>query len=181
MPSSSIVKKEIFRLILKELGHPQSATPVHCDNKTAVGIANNTIKRQRSRSMEMRYFWVADQATQGNYSIQWYPGQENLGDYQSKHHIGMHHSTVRPWYLHQANSPMVLPRALAPAALRGCLGTLPKGYTRGAPLPKVPSYRAQKQPLRKKQVHLPRTPISRIGARLAAAQCALPRGGYPAQ
>ena len=61
------------------------------------------------------------------------------------------------------------------------VGTLPKGYTRGAPLPKVPSYRAQKQPLRKKQVHLPRTPISRIGARLAAAQCALPRGGYPAQ
>ena len=53
------------------------------------------------------------------------------------------------------------------------VGTLPKGYTRGAPLPKVPSYRAQKQPLWKKQVHLPRTPISRIGARLAAAQCAL--------
>ena len=172
---------KIFRLILKELGHPQSATPVHCDNKTAVGIANNTIKRQRSRSMEMRYFWVADQVTQGNYIIQWYPGQENLGDYQSKHHIGMHHSTLRPWYLHQANSPMVLPRALAPAALRGCVGTLPKGYTRGAPLPKVPSYRAQKQPLRKKQVHLPRTPISRIGARLAAAQCALPRGSYPSQ
>ena len=61
------------------------------------------------------------------------------------------------------------------------VGTLPKGYTRGAPLSKVPSYRAQKQPLRKKQVHLPRTPISRIGARLAAAQCALPRGSYPAQ
>ena len=77
---------KIFRLILKELGHPQCATPVHCDNKTAVGIANNTIKRQQSRSMEMRYFWVADQVTQGNYIIQWYPGQEKLGEYQSKYH-----------------------------------------------------------------------------------------------
>ena len=56
---------KIFRLILKELDHPQSATPVHCNNKTAVGIANNTIKRQRSRSMEMQYFWVADQVNQG--------------------------------------------------------------------------------------------------------------------
>jgi len=37
---------KILRLILKELGHPQSATPVHCDNKTAVSIASNTIKRQ---------------------------------------------------------------------------------------------------------------------------------------
>ena len=37
---------KIFRLILKELGHPQSATPVHCDNKTAGDIANNTIKIQ---------------------------------------------------------------------------------------------------------------------------------------
>jgi hypothetical protein len=36
----------IFHLTLKELGHPQPKTPVHCNNATAVGIANNTIKRQ---------------------------------------------------------------------------------------------------------------------------------------
>ena len=38
----------IFRLTLEELGHPQPKTPIHCDNATAVGIANNTVKRQRS-------------------------------------------------------------------------------------------------------------------------------------
>jgi hypothetical protein len=32
----------IFRLTLKELGHPQPKTPIHCNNTTAVGIANNT-------------------------------------------------------------------------------------------------------------------------------------------
>ena len=32
----------IFRLTLEELDHPQPRTPVHCDNATAVGIANNT-------------------------------------------------------------------------------------------------------------------------------------------
>jgi hypothetical protein len=39
----------IFRLTLSDMGHVQPQTPVHCDNTTAVGIVNNTIKRQRSR------------------------------------------------------------------------------------------------------------------------------------
>ena len=47
---------KIIRLILIELGHPQPPTPIHIDNTTVVGIVNNTIKRRRSRSMEMRYF-----------------------------------------------------------------------------------------------------------------------------
>jgi hypothetical protein len=38
----------IFRKTLADMGHPQQKTPVHCDNATAVGIANNSIKRQRS-------------------------------------------------------------------------------------------------------------------------------------
>jgi hypothetical protein len=46
----------ILKITLKDLGHPQPKIPVHCDNATAVGIATNTIKRQRSRAMEMRYF-----------------------------------------------------------------------------------------------------------------------------
>ena len=32
---------------LREMGHPQPETPMHCDNLTALGIANNTVKRQR--------------------------------------------------------------------------------------------------------------------------------------
>jgi hypothetical protein len=38
----------VFRQTLANMGHPQPKTPVHCDNATAVGIGNNTIKRQRS-------------------------------------------------------------------------------------------------------------------------------------
>jgi hypothetical protein len=36
----------IFRQTLPDLGHPQPKTPVHCNNATAVGITNNTVKRQ---------------------------------------------------------------------------------------------------------------------------------------
>ena len=50
---------KVIRLILQELGHPQPATPIHCDNKTATGIAvgilNNTVKIYRSRSMETQF------------------------------------------------------------------------------------------------------------------------------
>jgi hypothetical protein len=120
------------------MGHPQPKTPVHCNNATAVGIGNNTIKQQRSCSMEMRYYWVGDKVAQDMYTFCWHPGQENLADYQSKHHLGLHHQAVQPWYLHQDNSPRFLPQALRPSALKGCVGTLKDGYLRKVPFPRVP-------------------------------------------
>ena len=128
----------IFRKILEDMGHPQPKTPVHCDNATAVGIAKDTVKRQRSRSMEMRFFWISDNCAQDMYTLHWHPGQENLADYQSKHHTGAHHTKVRPWYLHESNSPRKLSRALKPSALKGCVGTQDGGYLRKVPLPRIP-------------------------------------------
>eukprot|EP00957_Ditylum_brightwellii_P062034 4707792-Ditylum_brightwellii.AAC.1 len=43
---------------LEEMGHPQPPTPIISDNSTDVGISNRTIKKQCSRAMEMRYFWL---------------------------------------------------------------------------------------------------------------------------
>ena len=86
----------------------------------------------------MRFFWIGDKEAQNIYGISWHPGQENLADYQSKHHAGAHHRNVRPWYLHQENSPMYLPRAIAPCTRKGCVGTVKDGYIRNVPLPRVP-------------------------------------------
>ena len=47
---------KIIRMTLEEMGHKQPPTPIHCNNITNTGIANNTAKKQRSRSMEMRFF-----------------------------------------------------------------------------------------------------------------------------
>ena len=69
---------KILRLTLHELGHPQPPTPIHVDNTTVTGIVNNTIKRQRSRSMEMRYFWLLDGEAQKYFAFHHHPGQENL-------------------------------------------------------------------------------------------------------
>jgi hypothetical protein len=120
------------------MGHRQPKTPVHCDNATAVGITNSTVKRQRSRSMEMRFFWISDKCAQDMYALHWFPGQENLADYQSKHHANAHHTKVRPWYLHEPNSLRELPRALWPSALKGCVGAQDDGYLNKVPLPRAP-------------------------------------------
>jgi hypothetical protein len=121
------------------MGHPQPPTPVHCNNSTAVGIANNTVKQQRSCLMEIRFFWVADTVEQRKFNIKCYPGMENLADNQNKHHVGAHHQAVRPWYLHKPNSVHELPQASKPSTLRGCVGTLPDGYLKSNPLPQVPT------------------------------------------
>jgi hypothetical protein len=111
----------IFHLTLKEMGHPQPPIPINCNNSTAVGITNNTIKCQRSRSMELQFFWVADAVTQGKFDIKYFPRKENLADCQSKHHTGTHHIAVRPWYLHEPTSVRELPRACKPSTLKGCV------------------------------------------------------------
>ncbi len=54
----------VFCSILEDMGHPQPKTPVHCDNATAVGITDSTITRRRSRSMEMRLFWISSKVAQ---------------------------------------------------------------------------------------------------------------------
>ena len=96
----------------------------------------------------MPYFWVCDRIAQGAYDVQWRPGQENLADYQSKHHMGAHHMAVRLWYLHKPTSPLFLSRAVRPSTLKGCVGTLPKGYVRNVPLPRVPKVqRARSHPV----------------------------------
>ena len=128
---------KVIRLVLAELGHPQPPTPIHIDNTTTVGIVNNTIKRQRSRSMEMRYFWLLDGATQQYFKFYYQPGLENLGDYPSKHHTADIHQHVRPYYVHMDNSPTLLPRAMKPSTRRGCAEILGDPYSKKSPLPSI--------------------------------------------
>jgi hypothetical protein len=110
----------IFCLTLEELGRPQPKIPIYCNNATIIGTATNTVKQQWSWLMRMRYFWVCDKVALDAYNIKWYPGQENLDDYLSKHHPGAHHTAVQvqAWYLHKPNSPLVLPWASKPSTLK---------------------------------------------------------------
>jgi len=128
---------KVFRLVLAKLEHPQPPTPIHIDNTTTVGIVNNTIKRQQSRSMEMRYFWLLDGEMQQYFKFYYQPGLENLGDYPSKHHTADIHQHEKPYYVHMDNSPTLLPRAMKPSTRRGCVEILGDPYSKKSPLPSI--------------------------------------------
>jgi hypothetical protein len=112
----------ILRTTLEEMGFPQPPTPVQTDNSTACGIANDNIKQQRSRAIDMRFYWVRDRVKQQQFHIYWGPGKLNLADYYSKHHPPAHHQQMRSIYLYtgteeQCNAVL--------ARLRGCVKPAP--------------------------------------------------------
>jgi hypothetical protein len=97
-----------LRFALIELGHKQPETPLRTDNSTAYRIFNETIKQKRSKSMDMKYYWLQDRVRQKQFDVYWLPGKDNLGDYHTKYHSAQHQKDMRPIILHQANSLNVL-------------------------------------------------------------------------
>jgi hypothetical protein len=67
-----------LRITLEELGFPQPPTPIQVDNTTAAGLANGTVKPRRSKAMTMRYFWIQDRVSLGQYLVYWDRGVLNL-------------------------------------------------------------------------------------------------------
>ena len=93
-----------MRITLRELGHPQPATPIITDNSTAAGIANESVKQKHSKAMDMRFHYIKDQVKQKNFTIEWRPGDVNNADYFTKHHLSPHHQKMRKKYLLEANT-----------------------------------------------------------------------------
>jgi hypothetical protein len=51
-------------------------TPIVTDNSTAAGIANDTTKRERSKAIDMRLYWIHDLVRHGEFII-WRKGARN--------------------------------------------------------------------------------------------------------
>jgi hypothetical protein len=62
---------------LEEMGHPQPSTAIQTDNKCANGIANNAVKQQGSRAMDMRLYWIRNRIKQLKFLVHWKPGLSN--------------------------------------------------------------------------------------------------------
>ena len=73
-----------FRQVLADLGYPQPATYILTDNECAEGIANNTIKPKRTKSIEMQYHWIRDRVARKQFIVAWRPGAHNLADFFTK-------------------------------------------------------------------------------------------------
>jgi hypothetical protein len=92
-----------IRTTLEEMGHPQPPTPIGADNNAAAGVANNSIKRKRSKAVDMHFCWTHDQAQQGQFHIAWCKGAFNKADHFSKHHPTVPHRDL--WSAHPRELP----------------------------------------------------------------------------
>ena len=90
----------IVRQALSDLVHPQPQTSLKTDNSTANSFVHNNMKQKRSKSWDMRYHWLRDSKTKGNYNIFWASGKNNHADYYTKHHPPQHHREMRAKYFH---------------------------------------------------------------------------------
>jgi hypothetical protein len=100
---------------LAGMGHPQPTTPVQVDNSTTHGFANKQIRKRKSKSMDMRFYWIQDRVEQQQFHVYWRPGQTNLADYFTKHHSPAHHRRERATYLH---CPEILALAITRESIR---------------------------------------------------------------
>ena len=109
-----------IRTLLFGLGHPQPSTPIQVDNSTADGFANDAIKQKQSRATNMRFYWIRDRTSQGQFLIYWQPGITNLVDYHTNHHSPAHHQLMWPTSLH--TSEQLAQCAIVPI-LQGCVNS----------------------------------------------------------
>jgi hypothetical protein len=54
------------------------------DNSVAIGLAAGKINARRSKSIDMRFFWLVDRVQQGQFIVRHIPGQWNIADHFTK-------------------------------------------------------------------------------------------------
>ena len=73
-----------FRNTLIELGYPQQPTTILVDNTVAEGLANDTVNAKRSKSMDVRFFWLRDRVKKAHFQIKHLMGRWNISDFFTK-------------------------------------------------------------------------------------------------
>jgi hypothetical protein len=72
------------RRILHDLGYPQPPTLLRMDNTVALGLAQGSLNKKRSKSMDMRFFWLIDRVAQKQFTVDHIPGIWNIADHFTK-------------------------------------------------------------------------------------------------
>ena len=74
------------------------------DNAVTNGFIHKNIKQKRSKSWDMRYHWLRDKNLHKQFRYYWAKGEENEGDYFTKHHPPKHHIANRFKYVFVPNT-----------------------------------------------------------------------------
>ena len=74
------------KYFLEDQGYPTKATVILQDNSSAIKLEKNGHKSmgQRSRHINIRYFFITDQIKKGNVTVEYCPTDDMEGDYMTK-------------------------------------------------------------------------------------------------
>ena len=86
-------------IVLEEMGHKQTPTPLQTDNFMAEAVVNGKIQPNWKKSMDMRFHRSKDRECQEQFIIYWRPGKSNYADYWTKHHPSKHHQNTRKEFI----------------------------------------------------------------------------------
>jgi hypothetical protein len=88
-----------IKIILEELSHAQSLTPLQTDIALADEVINCKVQPKNTKAMDMRFHWLGDQECQQQFRIYWQPGKLNYANYWTKHHPETHHCNMQKEFL----------------------------------------------------------------------------------
>ena len=114
-----------LRRILHALNHIQPPTPIKTDNETAHAFVHNNMHLRKSKTWDMRYYWLRDNMAKQNIAVYWKRGKDqhdpNYADYPTKHHSIIHHKGVRHNYVLDSVINHIHTLHMTSQALRGCV------------------------------------------------------------
>jgi hypothetical protein len=103
-----------MRQYLTELGYPQPATLILCDNAVAVKLANDNLVEKKSKTFDKRFHWIKDRVQQGQFEVAWRKGSQNLSDIFTKLLPVSQHKRLAKhlvWYSEEQVQPAIAKRA----------------------------------------------------------------------
>ena len=108
-----------------EMIHIENPATAVTNSATGYGFVNNIIRQQRSRAIDMRFYWVRVRQGEGTFLVYWMAGEHNLANYFPNHHPTSHHWSRRSTYLFPAVEYSKYACYMSPNELLGCVEALP--------------------------------------------------------
>jgi hypothetical protein len=73
-----------FKLLLKELGHPQGTVTINEDNQATIKISHNPQDHKRTKHIQVKYHYIRDQIKDGEFCLVYIKTIDQLADVFTK-------------------------------------------------------------------------------------------------
>ena len=74
----------LIRLINEIMGWSLNHVITHVDNKSAIALAKNSMVKQRSKHIDLRYHWIREKVKEGLFTLVHISTHDNLADLLTK-------------------------------------------------------------------------------------------------